>query len=107
MVIKAVDALSNKTLFLMGSEDELMPSPNAGDIFVTPDGKQYRCLQRAYITRQLEVETSKLQVIGEQPKAQTKVGVELQYAVCPLGMEAKYDAQLAARFNKEANNARS
>ena len=48
MLIKAVDGKSGKVVAQIGV-DGIMPSPNAGDIFVDLDANQYRVLQRAYI----------------------------------------------------------
>ena len=85
MVIKAVDGKSGKVVAQMGVEG-VMPSPNTGDIFVDLDAHQYRVLQRAYI---LQKEPPKDGVLG----GPTRVDVELQLAVCPVGMEAAYAAQ--------------
>ena len=48
MLIKAVDGKSGTVVAQIGV-DGIMPSPNAGDIFVDLDAHQYRVLQRAYI----------------------------------------------------------
>ena len=85
MLIKAVDGKSGKVVAQIGV-DGIMPSPNAGDIFVDVDAHQYRVLQRAYI---LQKEHPRNGILG----GQTRVDVELQLAVCPVGMEATYAAQ--------------
>lgn len=85
MLIKAVDGKSGKVVAQIGV-DGIMPSPNAGDIFVDLDAHQYRVLQRAYI---LQKETPRDGILG----GPTRVDVELQLAVCPVGMEAEYAAQ--------------
>ena len=85
MVIKAVDGRSGKVVAQIGV-DGVMPSPNTGDIFVDLDANQYRVLQRAYI---LQKEPPKDGIFG----GPTRVDVELQLAVCPVGMEAEYAAQ--------------
>lgn len=85
MVIKAVDGKSGKIVAQIGVEG-VMPSPNAGDIFVDLDAKQYRVLQRAYI---LQKEPPRDGILG----GPMRVDVELQLAVCPVGMEAEYAAQ--------------
>ena len=85
MVIKAVDGRSGKVVAQI-SVDGIMPSPNTGDIFVDLDAHQYRVLQRAYI---LQKEPPKDGIFG----GPTRVDVELQLAVCPVGMEAAYAAQ--------------
>ena len=85
MVIKAVDGKSGKVVAQIGV-DGIMPSPNAGDIFVDLDAKQYRALQRAYI---LQKEPPRDGILG----GPMRVDVELQLAVCPGGMEAEYAAQ--------------
>lgn len=85
MLIKAVDGKSGKVVAQIGV-DGIMPSPNAGDIFVDLDAKQYRVLQRAYI---LQKEPPRDGILG----GQMHVDVELQLAVCPVGMEAEYAAQ--------------
>lgn len=85
MLIKAVDGKSGKVVAQIGV-DGIMPSPNTGDIFVDLDAHQYRVLQRAYI---LQKEPPKDGILG----GPTRVDVELQLAVCPVGMEAEYAAQ--------------
>ena len=85
MLIKAVDGKSGKVVAQIGV-DGIMPSPNAGDIFVDLDDHQYRVLQRAYI---LQKEPPKDGIFG----GPARVDVELQLAVCPVGMEAEYAAQ--------------
>ena len=85
MVIKAVDGKSGKVVAQIGV-DGIMPSPNTGDIFVDLDTHQYRVLQRAYI---LQKEPPRASILG----GPTRVDVELQLAVCPVGMEAEYAAQ--------------
>ena len=85
MLIKAVDGKSGKVVAQIGV-DGVMPSPNAGDIFVDLDDHQYRVLQRAYI---LHKEPPRDGILGSP----TRVDVELQLAVCPVGMEAEYAAQ--------------
>ena len=85
MLIKAVDGKSGKVVAQIGV-DGIMPSPNAGDIFVDLDDHQYRVLQRAYI---LQKEPPKDGIFG----GPMHVDVELQLAVCPVGMEAEYAAQ--------------
>lgn len=85
MVIKAVDGRSGKVVAQIGV-DGIMPSPNTGDIFIDLDAHQYRVLQRAYI---LQKEPPKDGIFG----GPTCVDVELQLAVCPVGMEAEYAAQ--------------
>ena len=85
MLIKAVDGKSGKVVAQIGV-DGVMPSPNAGDIFVDLDAHQYRVLQRAYI---LQKEPPRDGILG----GSTRVDVELQLAVCPVGMEAEYAAQ--------------
>ena len=85
MLIKAVDGKSGKVVAQIGV-DGVMPSPNAGDIFVDLDAHQYRVLQRAYI---LQKAPPKDGILG----GPTRVDVELQLAVCPVGMEAEYAAQ--------------
>ena len=85
MIIKAVDGKSGKVVAQIGV-DGVMPSPNAGDIFVDLDAHQYRVLQRAYI---LQKEPPRASILG----GPTRVDVELQLAVCPVGMEAEYAAQ--------------
>ena len=85
MLIKAVDGKSGKVVAQIGV-DGIMPSPNTGDIFVDLDDHQYRVLQRAYI---LQKEQPKDGILG----GPTCVDVELQLAVCPVGMEAEYAAQ--------------
>lgn len=85
MLIKAVDGKSGKVVAQIGV-DGIMPSPNAGDIFVDLDAKQYRVLQRAYI---LQKEPPRDGILG----GPMHVDVELQLAVCPVGMEAEYAAQ--------------
>lgn len=85
MIIKAVDGKSGKVVAQIGV-DGVMPSPNAGDIFVDLDDHQYRVLQRAYI---LQKEPPRDGILG----GPTRVDVELQLAVCPVGMEAEYAAQ--------------
>lgn len=85
MLIKAVDGKSGKVVAQIGV-DGVMPSPNAGDIFVDLDTHQYRVLQRAYI---LQKEPPRDGILG----GPTRVDVELQLAVCPVGMEAEYAAQ--------------
>lgn len=85
MVIKAVDGRSGKVVAQIGV-DGVMPSPNTGDIFIDLDAHQYRVLQRAYI---LQKEPPRDGILG----GPTRVDVELQLAVCPVGMEAEYAAQ--------------
>lgn len=85
MLIKAVDGKSGKVVAQIGV-DGIMPSPNIGDIFVDLDDHQYRVLQRAYI---LQKEPPRDGILG----GPTRVDVELQLAVCPVGMEAEYAAQ--------------
>ena len=85
MIIKAVDGKSGKVVAQIGV-DGVMPSPNAGDIFVDLDAHQYRVLQRAYI---MQKEPPRDGILG----GPTRVAVELQLAVCPVGMEAEYAAQ--------------
>ena len=85
MIIKAVDGKSGKVIAQIGV-DGVMPSLNTGDIFVDLDAHQYRVLQRAYI---LQKEPPKASILG----GPTRVDVELQLAVCPVGMEAEYAAQ--------------
>ena len=85
MIIKAVDGKSGKVVAQIGV-DGIMPSPNTGDIFVDLDAHQYRVLQRAYI---LQKEPPKDGFFG----GPTRVDVEPQLALCPVGMEAEYAAQ--------------
>ena len=85
MVIKAVDGRFGKVVAQIGV-DGIMPSPNVGDIFVDLDANQYRVLQRAYI---LQKEPPRDGILG----GPMRVDVELQLAVCPVGMEAEYAAQ--------------
>ena len=85
MLIKAVDGMSGKGVAQI-SVDGIMPSPNAGDIFVDLDDHQYRVLQRAYI---LQKESPRDLILG----GPMRVDVELQLAVCPVGKEAEYAAQ--------------
>lgn len=82
MIIQAVDAKSGKRVASLGT-DGLLPGVNTGDIFVDLDGAQYRVLQRAYI---LVKQPPKNGILG----GQQAVDVELQLAVCPLGMEDEY-----------------
>lgn len=85
MLIKAVDGKSGKVVAQI-SVDGIMPSPNAGDIFVDLDAHQYRVLQRAYILQKAPTRDG---ILG----GSTRVDVELQLAVCLVGKEAEYAAQ--------------
>lgn len=85
MLLKAVDGKSGEVIVQIGVES-VMPSPNAGDIFVDLDAKQYRVLQRAYILHKAQPRDVILD-------GATHVDVELQLAVCPVGMEVEYAAQ--------------
>ena len=85
MILKALDAKSNKVFFECSVEGTL-PSPATGDIFVAPNsGVQYRVLQRAYIGREIPHQGPVLDF--NAPKV---LDFEVQLACCPAGMEAEY-----------------
>lgn len=83
MNINCVDAKNGKSIFNCGVEG-VMPTPNAGDIVVTPDRQQFRVLQRAYIAKELKPD-GKTVPIGTH-----SLDFEIQCACCPVGEEADY-----------------
>lgn len=90
MLLKAVDAISGKAVLEIGYEGECV-GPNAGDLLVTPDKKQFRVLQRAFIAHEFRNTATGQVVDFSAPKA---IDFELQLAVCPVGAEAEYSAKL-------------
>lgn len=90
MLLKAVDAISGKSVLEIGYEGECV-GPNAGDLLVTPDKKQYRVLQRAFIAHEFRGKAQGQVVDFSAPKM---LDFELQLAVCPVGQEADYSERL-------------
>ena len=88
MYINIVDAKTNEDVFSCYF-DGTMPAPNKDDIVVDPVGLQYRVLQRAFIVRNVADDSSVIDLLA--PK---KVDVEVQCAVCPVGLERQYIKEL-------------
>lgn len=89
MLFKAVDALSGEAVLEVGFEG-VCPGPVSGDLLVTPDKKQYRVLQRAYIAHIVNRQDGKV-LDFSAPKT---LDFALQFACCPVGMESEYASKL-------------
>lgn len=81
MKLVVVDIFTGKAIF--GMEGENLPQLNTGDVFVTPEARKLRVLQKAVIVHK----TASTEPIVDLSNDLFEESIEVQLACCDVGLE--------------------